>query len=268
MIRKNCADFRFAHPGPVDTWAPDVFDGYLDAQLADQDAAERTLARRALRGALAVVEYVLAGFASLAVLFMAGAIHVADGAGWAAEGLCAGTDRITGLLARLGRRRPNLLLTKMYDPEDPGAGIFPYEDPGEDSVEKWIGHWETEVERCDEAEAQLADTEAKLAAAEAALALLYTVANLGAARARQREQLMSGTVRSGKSFPLGLPLCQACGHPADDDDDPLVLTADRDHYTIHLSHTEDPDSGFYMWGYTLPAGIPAAGSATRKEITQ
>ncbi|MEV5204179.1 hypothetical protein [Streptomyces sp. NPDC053720] len=263
------ADFRFAHPGPVDTWAPDTFDGYLDAQLADQAAAERTLARRALRGALAVVEYVLAGFAALAVLIMAGSLKVADGADWAAEGLCAGTDRITVRLARLGRRRSNLLLASMYDPDDPGAGIFPHEDPGEDSVEKWIGHWETEVERCDEAEAKLADTEAKLAAAQQALTLLYTAANLGAGRARQREQFMTGTVRSGKSFPnpLGLSLCQACGHPAHDDD-PLVVTADRDRYTIHLSHTEDPEDGFYMWGYTLPAGTPAVGSTTRKEITQ
>lgn len=220
------AEFRFAHPGPVADWTPELFDGYLAAQDADRQAAERTLARRAVRTGLAAVEVVLAAYACLAVLVLAGLNRIGDAVDWAADRLCNGTDRTTARLARLGRTRPNRLLVKFYDPEQPGH-LFPHEDPGEDEATRWFAHWETEViyseaaeARADEAERRADFAEEQLAAAEAALALLYVAANLGAVRAAQRAEFMTGPVRSGKSLP-----------------------------------------------FTPPAGIPAAGSTTRKEIT-
>ncbi|MFD8992297.1 hypothetical protein ACFVZ4_30150 [Streptomyces goshikiensis] len=220
------AEFRFAHPGPVADWTPDLFDGYLAAQDADRQAAERTLARRALRTGLAAVEGVLAAYACLAVVLLVAANHLGAAADWAADRLCTCTDRATARLARLGRTGPNRLLVTFYDPEQPGR-LFPHEDPGEDAAARWFAHWESEViyseaaeARADEAERRADLAEEQLAAAEAALVLLYVAANLGAVRAeQQRAQFMTGTVRSGKSLL-----------------------------------------------FNPPAGAPAAGSTTRKEI--
>ncbi|MFB6823737.1 hypothetical protein ACFCXA_19340 [Streptomyces virginiae] len=205
------AEFRFAHPGPVADWTPELFDGYLAAQDADRQAAERTLARRALRTGLAAVEVVLAAYASLAVLVLAGLNRIGDAVDWAADRLCTGTDRTTARLARLGRTRPNRLLVKFYDPEQPGR-LLPHEDPGEDAAARWFAHWETEVvhseaadARADAAERRAELAEERLEVAEAALALLYVAANMGAVRAAQRAEFMTGTVRSGKSFPVTPP---------------------------------------------------------------
>ncbi|WP_046780840.1 hypothetical protein [Streptomyces yangpuensis] len=198
------ADFRFAHPGPVADWTPELFDGYLAAQDADRQAAERTLARRALRTGLAAVEVVLAAYACLAVLVLAGLNRIGDAVDWAADRLCTGTDRTTARLARLGRTRPNRLLVTFYDPEQPGR-LLPHEDPGEDDAARWFAHWETEVVYSEAAEARAERAEERLAGAEAALALLYVAANLGAVRAEQRAQFMTGTVRSGKSLPFTPP---------------------------------------------------------------
>ncbi|MGW6850407.1 hypothetical protein ACWGCK_16835 [Streptomyces virginiae] len=206
------AEFRFAHPGPVADWTPELFDGYLAAQDADRQAAERTLARRALRTGLAAVEVVLAAYASLAVLVLAGLNRIGDAVDWAADRLCTGTDRITARLARLGRTRPNRLLVQFYDPEQPGR-LLPHEDPGEDAVARWFAHWETEVvyseaaeARADAAERRAELAEERLEGAEAALALLYVAANLGAVRAAQRAEFMTGAVRSGKSLPYTSPV--------------------------------------------------------------
>ncbi|MEF2529989.1 hypothetical protein [Streptomyces sp. CS62] len=227
MIRKNCADVRFTHPGDVADWTADVFDRYLAAQDADQAAAARTLTRRAVRVGWASVEVVLAAYACLAVVVLVAANRLGDIADWAADRLCTGTDRTTARLARLGRTRPNRLLVKFYDPEQPGR-LLPHEEPGEDDAARWFAHWEAEVAysdaaeaRADEAEARAERAEEQLAGAEAALALLYVAANLGAVRAEQRAEFMTGTVRSGKSFP----------------------------------------------DFTPPVGTPAAGGTTRKEIT-
>ncbi|MFF3625406.1 hypothetical protein [Streptomyces sp. NPDC002467] len=227
MIRQHCADFRFAHPGPVTDWTPDEFEGYLAAQDADRAAAARTLSRRIVRAGWALVEVVLAAYACLAVVVLVATNKLGDGADWVADKLCNGTDHTTRRLARLGRPGPNRLLVRLYDPGEPGR-ILPHDDPDEDDAARWFAHWEAEVAysdaaeaRADEAETRAERAEEQLAGAEAALALLYVAANLDAVRAAQREQFMTGTLRSGKSFPNPTP----------------------------------------------PAGIPAAGSTTRKEIT-
>lgn len=66
-------------------------------------------------------------------------------------------------------------------------------------------------------------------------------------------------------------ICQACGHPATDDD--RLVTADG--YRIHHSHTTDPRSGFYRrakaegpaWVYLLLTAISTATAITVGQLS-
>ncbi|MGW7460939.1 hypothetical protein [Streptomyces sp. NPDC054797] len=126
-----CAEFRFSHPGDPADWTPEMYEGYLDATLADQAAAARRLSRRAVRAAWITAEVTL-GIVALAVSSVAAVLMwadekqgyrdplawIADIAEAAADGLCDATDHISKRLFRLGRLHPNWLIGQFQQPEN------------------------------------------------------------------------------------------------------------------------------------------------------